>query len=191
METNIVNGPWDSNDDSSIKFPIPSGKPPWAEDLKLHSQMMRRSAHIEKLMEQVSSRCQMVDPTASYAKQADQGLRSLPGEIRVRIAVRAGLAKLRRAKTNFPTPIDFLNEEAEFLANALASKRAEIQRVEARILAVRPKNAQEAKILLNFASKLVGVGRKFESRCLADLLGNCALALSVPANTGPKTSASG
>jgi len=186
METNIVNGPWDPNDDSTIKFSAASGNPEWAQDLKL-----RRCEHIKKLIEQLTNRCQIVDPEASYVDQVDQGLRSLPGEVRVRIAVRAGLAELRRAKTKLPKPVEILNEEIEFLTNSLESKRVEIERLETRILAVRPKNTLEAKLLLDFASKLVSVGRKIEDRCLADILGNCALALSTPANTGPKASASG
>ena len=190
METNIVNGPWRVGGGNAIEFPAVPGKPAWAADLSAHSRLMRRYAHIAKLRKLVTERSRAIDPTASVAEQADQGLKSLPYEVRVRIAVRLGLANLRRDETKTQTPADLLSDEIQFLTKSLAARRADIERLETRILTARPKNASEAKVLLKFASRLVGVGRKFENRCLADLLENCALAVSTPANTDPKSSAS-
>ena len=191
METNIVNGPWTVRGGNAIEFPTVSGKPPWAADLNAHGRMMRRYAELVTLKKQVNERSRALDPAASIAEQADRALKSLPCEVRVRISVRLGLATLRRAKAQSQTPADLLNDEIRFLKAALASKRADIERLETRILAARPENATEAKMLLKFVSRLVAVGRKFDDRNLADFLENCALAVSTPANTTPKTTKSG
>ncbi len=191
METNIVPEPWIEAGDNVIKLPNASDDPVWVNELRSHGRLMTRYAQIVKLRAQVIGNLKAIDQSADLSIQTEQAVQSLPADVRVRIAIRAGLAKVRHATHNSFTPQNILGEEIEFLSKSLTLKGDEIKRLEKRILTARPKNEGEAKVLLTFASKLVGVGRKFEDRCLADLLANCATVLAAPANGKSTPPASG
>ena len=111
-----------------------------------------------------------------------QSLSKLPGDVRTRMAVRLGLFELRKSHDEHATPTNLLNEEIDFLTRMIKQHRAEAERLQAMILAAKPKDAEQAKRLLAFVSRLVASGQDFKRQSLAEALDNCATALAAPAN---------
>lgn len=191
METNIVKGPWSVLHENTIKFPATSDDPDWVHDLHTYTRLIGRFAYFAKLQKMIITHLKKIDQASDTNTKSNNSLPELPADVHARIAVRAGLAKLQNTHRKARTTSEILTEEAAYLSKSLISKRTELLRLEDQILSAIPKNEGEAKLLLTYVSKLVGMGRTIEGLRLADVLANCASALPNPANTTPKNSASG
>ena len=173
--------------DNVINLPATSRMPDWIADIAEHRRMVRQYKVIAKERKKIATRLRELDQTANFAAQADRSLRHLPAGARARMGLRVALGKLTGKNREAPRPLNLLQGELIFLVKALKTKRAEIEKLETRILTAQPSDQAEAKILLKFVSKLVAVGRKFDQRYLSDLLDDCATMIATPANMDGKS----
>jgi homoserine trans-succinylase len=156
-------------------------------DVASHAQQMsqlrthlQERAHLKTLLTALR-------PHRDDEKQVVHHISNCPSTMRARMAVRAAMHKMHDSKHRFPPAIQLLEDELAFLEKKVRSVTAQLRKLECRILKTKPVNSMDSQTLLAFLGRLTASGRRFKRSDLADILPQCANAMTAPANQNHPT----
>lgn len=142
----------------------------WVTQLALHKKMTAAYQELASARKHVARNLDGLRPSDTVDTQADLGIRPLPAACRVRMALRLGLADVQRRDPALRSPQHLLTEELDYLSLALKRQQSKIEDLEKQILAARPKDAAEARILLSFLSRLIAAERRIDPVVMASFI---------------------
>ena len=166
----------DTNTPSNV-VTLQNGEPSWIIDIRRHAKLVQIFSLTAKLQKELAKRMK----SCETSPEGYDCLKTLSPDTRLRMAMRFAVKSVRKEEVA-PSASDVLLQEYAYQSKQQKKRRAEIIKLESRVLTAQPKTTKEVKLLLKFISALIASGRKIESRYLADALEECMFTISKASN---------
>lgn len=143
-------------------------------DIRAHAKMAKTFVALHKGTKEVAARLETLAAADTPTENRLRHIRSLPPAMRARMAVRIARRKIKQIGNGAQSPDSVLKDELRYLKTTRRFTMAQLRKLEARILASRPAERQNAALLLRFVAKMSAAGRPIARADLADVLRHCA-----------------